>query len=142
MDRRRRTFLIERQGSSLEGHFLYHDNAFFSPSEGWDPPPMPREGVSSWPAQYNLRFSVTEMSPRRNLAVVLAAGHARLRRAEVTAEKAGRTELARIGPDLVLVNQGAGIEHGDIRSEALAVVSTDGRRYTLGDDGLAARATS
>ncbi len=135
VDHARRTFRIERGGSSVTGHFLYHADAFFSLSEGFDPPPMQVEPLRAYPNQHHLRFSLTGLGPA-NLAVVLAPAHAGLRGAEVSAERSGRTERARIGDDLVVVNQGAGIALGDFRSAALAVVEVARRRYELTDQGL------
>lgn len=136
VDEDKRAFLLEREGSSLAGHFLYHGEAFFSLSEGWDPPPMPRRDLGRWPQQYNLRFSIAGMAPRRNLGVVLAAGHARLARAEVVTETAAPAEVARIGADRVLVNQGGMMEYESLRSEALAVLVIHGHKYELTDEGL------
>jgi len=131
-----RAFLIEREASSLEGRFMYHGNAFFSLSEGWDPPPMPTGGSPSPPMQYNLRFSVTALASSQNIGVVLCPGHERLSRAQVVTEQSGRTELARIGDDRLAVNQGGGIEYEGIRSQAVAVLLVDGKVYELTDDGL------
>ena len=132
-----RGFLIEREGSTLAGTFLYHRNAFFSITQGWDPPPMPSRGVADRPMQYHLRFTASELSPQRNLGVVLAVGHERLPRAEVAAERAGAAEAARIGEDRVFVNQGEEMECEGFRSRALAVMLLDGARYEITDAGAA-----
>jgi hypothetical protein len=49
-------FSVQRGDSQLTGHFLHHDNGFFTQSEDWDPPPakLPDPVV---PPQYNLRFT-------------------------------------------------------------------------------------
>ena len=139
VDEEARTFLLERDGSSLEGHFMYHNNAFFSLSEGWDPPPM-RTGKdeSQWGEQYHLRFTPSGLVSRRNLGVVLCPGHGSLDRAEVQTERSGETEAARIGDDLVLVGVRDGVSYGEHRSAGLALLVVQGRTYELGDGGVVA----
>ena len=139
VDERKRAFLIERGASSLEGHFMFHDEAFFSLSEGWDPPPMPSRGLKEYPPQHHLRFNVTALTQRRNLGVVLAPGHGKLSRAEVATEPADGAELARVGNALVLLGQGAPVEYDNIRSDALAVICLDGRTYEITDEGMRVR---
>jgi hypothetical protein len=131
-----RTFFLEREGSSVEGHFLYHQDAFTSLSEGWDPPPTATRDATQWFQQYHLRFTPVRLPERCNLAVLLCPGHAHLQRAEVRAERIGETEVAHIGDDLVLVNQGAGIVYQDLSSPALALLRIAGTVYTLDDGGL------
>ena len=137
VDEEARTFLLERDGSSLEGHFMSHNNAFFSLSEGWDPQPM-RTGKddSQWHQQYHLRFTPSGLVSRRNLGVVLCPGHGSLDRAEVRTERSGETEVARIGDDLVLVGGRDGVAYGNHRSDGLALLVVQGRGYELGDGGL------
>lgn len=139
VDEEARTFLLERDGSSLEGHFMYHNNAFFSLSEGWDPPPM-RTGKdeSQWGEQYHLRFTPSGLVSRRNLGVVLCPGHGSLDRAEVQTERSGETEAARIGDDLVLVGVRDGVSYGEHRSAGLALLVVQGRTYELDDGGVVA----
>jgi hypothetical protein len=131
-----RSFLIEREGSSLEGHFMFHENAFFSLSEGWDPPPSAVKSSEQWHLQYHLRFTPSGLKPRRNLAVVLCPGHQSLSRTNVVAERVGETEVAQVGEDWVLVNQGQGIEYDGWRSDALAQLHIQGCRYEILDEGL------
>ena len=135
VDEDKRTFLIEREGSSLQGHFMYHADAFFSMSEGWDPPPAPVKSSDQWFQQYHLRFTPVQLDARRNLGVVLCPGHASLTRAETVTERAGNTEVARIGEDLVLVNQTGSIEYRDFSSEALVLLYVQGQRYELEEGG-------
>ena len=137
VDEQERTFLLEREGSSLEAHFMYHNNAFFSLSEGWDPPPM-RTGKdeSQWHQQYHLRFTPSGLVSRRNLGVVLCPGHGSLDRAKVQTERSGKTEVARIGEDLVLVGGQDGVAYGTLRSDGLALLVVHDRRYELRDEGL------
>ena len=139
VDEDARTFLLEREGSSLEGHFMYHNNAFFSLSEGWDPPPM-RTGKdeSQWGQQYHLRFTPSGLVDRRNLGVVLCPGHGSLDRAEVRTGRSGETEVARIGDDLILVGGGDGVSYGEHRSAGLGLLVVQGHRYELGDGGVVA----
>ena len=127
---------FERGRSRLQGHFMFHHDAFFTRTEGWDPPPMPRPDGDEWPMQHNLRFSPARLFGAGNLAVVLVPAHAELAPAAVTTERAGEAELARIGEDVVLVNQGAGIEHEDLCCEALAAVRLGGRAYEVRETGI------
>ncbi|HET6428326.1 MAG TPA: DUF4962 domain-containing protein, partial [Phycisphaerae bacterium] len=124
----RRTFRVERGGSALTGHFLHHHGAYFSLTEGWDPSPMERPDSPARPTQYNLRFNLAGTSDRAALAVVLCPAHAGLTPPEVTTERTGEVEGARIGADLLLVNQGHGIEHDGRTCDALAVLVADGAR--------------
>jgi hypothetical protein len=132
-----RRFLLERDASALEGHFLYHHNAFFSLSEGWDPPPLKAKEDSQWLPQYHLRFTPSGLVERRVLGVVLCPGHARLQRARVRTERAGDAEVARIGADLVLINQGKGVKYEGLEGEGLVLLRVGGRRYEVLDEGLA-----
>ncbi|MCB0116645.1 MAG: DUF4962 domain-containing protein, partial [Caldilineaceae bacterium] len=50
-------FTIRRENSVLHGHFLYHHNAFFTVTEGWDPPPQSAKSNAQWYNQYNLRLT-------------------------------------------------------------------------------------
>ncbi|MFH1024014.1 MAG: DUF4962 domain-containing protein [Planctomycetota bacterium] len=155
-----RSFLLEREGRRLAGHFLYHHNAFFSLSEGWDPPPRPAEpadqqrfrerlrlttsspvtvsAVTSdqWLMQYHLRFTTAGLDLRRNLGVVLVASSTEIRSPQVVTERAGNVELARIGDDTVLVNQGGGIQYGGRRTDALALLQVRGSLYEASDGGV------
>jgi len=140
VDEARRTFLLEREGSTLEGHFMYHHNAFFSLSEGWDPPPFASapERAAQWRQQYHLRFTTSGLAARRNLGVVLCPGHAALARAGVSASRSGNAEMAHVGDDIVLVNQteSGPIEHDDLRSESLALLIVQGEPYEVGPWGI------
>ena len=136
VDEDRRSFLIEREGSSLEGHFMSHHNAFFSLSEGWDPPPARIKDDAQWYQQYHLRFTVSGFAERRTLGVVLCPGHASLSRTQVQTEHGDAAEVVRIGDDLVMVNQGGRMEYEGLSSEALVLLVVDGRRYEIADEGL------
>jgi hypothetical protein len=136
IDKEQRSFLLERDESSLETHFLYHHNAFFSQSEGWDPPPMKEKENSQWHQQYHLRFTPSGLIERRNLGVILCPGHAHLQRAQVQTERVGQAEVARIGDDLILVNQGGPMECENLQGDDLILLRIGGRRYAVGDEGL------
>ncbi len=138
VDEPARTFKLDRGDSSLVGHMMYHHNAFFTLTEGWDPPPMISDDDVLRHAQYNMRFTVSGPSERQNLGVVLSPGHATLPSARVQTERSGDAEVARIGPDdLVLVNQGqSGIKYAGLFSDALALLTVQGRRYEVRDRGL------
>lgn len=136
VDETTRAFSVRREGSTLNGHVMYHNNGFFSLSEGWDPPMIKEKDHSQWFMQYHLRFTTSGMHPKRNLGVVLCPGHAALTPAVVATERSGNTEIARIGDDLVLVNQSDEIQHDDLRSDALALLIVQGHRYEIRDDGI------
>ncbi|MBN1809440.1 MAG: DUF4962 domain-containing protein [Planctomycetes bacterium] len=128
-------FIVEREGSQLEGTFMQHRNSFFSVTEGWDPPPR------NWKKgdillQHNLRFCCVDLKERGNLGVVLAPGHGTIKRADVESDFEGSIEVARIGEDLMLVRETGRIEYEDIATDALAVVVVDGRRYDIDDKGI------
>jgi hypothetical protein len=131
-----RTFLIEREGSSLEGHLMYHHHAFFSVTESWDPPPLREKDSSQWHQQHHLRFTPQVLVPRLNLGVVLCPGHAFLSRAQVHTERADTAEVARIGEDLVVVNQDRTVEFEGLRSDALVLLVIGGHHYEVRDEGL------
>ena len=136
VDEEQRTFLIERDGRTLEGHFMYHLDGFFTLTDGWDPPPLKVKDTSLWHQQYHLRFTPRGLPSRRWLGVVLCAGHESLARASVAAERADGVEVARIGEDLVLVSQGKSIDYEGISSDAAVLLVVQGRRYELTEDGL------
>jgi hypothetical protein len=136
VDEEKRVFLLEREGSSLEGHLLCHENAFFTLTEGWEPPPFRTKPSGQWREQYHLRFTPSDLMMRRNLGVVLCPGHASLPRAQVVAERSGEAEIAYIGDDLVLVNQAEVMNYGGLRSDALAVLVVAGRQYEVREEGI------
>ncbi|HOX07663.1 MAG TPA: DUF4962 domain-containing protein [Planctomycetota bacterium] len=136
IDEAGRSFRLERDGSRLAGQFLYHRNAFFTLSEGWEPPPKDREQNDQWLMQHHLRFTTSGFERRRNLGVVLCPETARLRAPAVTAAREGKIELARIGGDLVLVNQGEGVAHAGKSSGGVALLAVGGAAYEIGDWGV------
>jgi len=137
VDEETRSFVLRRDSNRLAGHFMYHANSFFSLSEGWDPPPMVAKRNDQWHPQHHLRFTASGLSSPRNLGVVLAPASSKIRSPKVTTELAGQTELARLDADVVFVNQGPGIDHEGVQSDALAVVITGGGRYEVTDAGVA-----
>ena len=91
---------------------------------------------SQWHQQYHLRFTPSGLIERRNLGVILCPGHAHLQRAQAQTERIGPAEVARIGDDLILVNQGGAMECEDLQGDDLILLRVGGRRYAVGDDGL------
>jgi len=136
-DEDKRSFVLERDGSSLTGHFLFQHNAFFSLSDGWDPPPMTVKRRDQWHQQYHLRFTPSSLCSELNLGVVLCPGHAGLSPAAVEACREGDAEVARIGEDVVVVNQGKGMELAGCRSDAIGLLVVEGTAYEIGDGGIA-----
>ena len=53
VDEQERRFTLEREGSALVGHIMCHFNAFFSRTEGWDPPPSTAKDSAQWYQQYH-----------------------------------------------------------------------------------------
>ena len=133
----RRLFQVRRGHSILRGHFMHHKNGFFSLSEGWDPPPMKGKDDAQWHQQYHLRFTPSGIeTPRRNLGVILSMAHGHLEMPTVETELVGETEVAHVGDDVVLVNQGDGIVFGKYQSDALISLSISGQRYEVRDNGI------
>ena len=54
----------------------------------------------------------------------------------VDARLAGETEVAAVGDDLVLVNQGKGIDYREHASAALIRLTINGAIYEVDDDGI------
>ena len=131
-----RAFLVEREGSSLAGHFMYHRDAFGTRPEGWDPPPLKAKDHSQGHQQYHLRFTPLGFPPQLNLGVVLCPGLESLPRAPVITESSGGAEIARIGDDVVAVSQGGTMELEGEQSDALALLIVGGRRYEVKDGGV------
>jgi len=48
----------------------------------------------------------------------------------------GETEVAHIGNDLVMVNQGAKMAYENYQSDALILLSIGGQRYGVRDSGI------
>lgn len=133
----RRIFQVRRGDSILRGHFMHHRNGFFSLSEGFDPPPMKGKDNSQWHEQYHLRFTPSGIEvPVRNLGVVLCLAHAHLDAPPVETELVGDTEVAHVGQDLILVNQGKGIAYETYESDALILLSIGGRQFEVRDRGI------
>ncbi len=136
VDEEKRVFTLAREGSELRGHFLYHHNAFFTLTEGWDPPMQTVRASDQWRDQYHLRFTAAGYASRRNLGVVLQPGAAEISSAEVSTERVGGAEVARIGGDLAAVNTGKGIDVEGLKSGALVALRAGGRAYEIGDAGI------
>ena len=129
VDEDRRAFSLEREDSSLTGHFLWGGNGFFSLSEGWDPPPMTDKGGGQCAMQYPLRYTPSGLTERRNLGVILCPGHKDLEKAAVQTRREGTTEVAQIGSTELKVFGGGG---ADIVAELLI----EKTRFAIGDQGL------
>ncbi|MBN1349841.1 DUF4962 domain-containing protein [candidate division KSB1 bacterium] len=137
LDEAKRRFRVEREGSVLEGTFIFNQNAFFSLSEGWDPPPITSvKSSDQWLQQYHLRFTISELAHKQNLGVVLCPGHSSLQPAKIATERIDGTEIAHIGDDLVLINQGEGIRYNNVQSDALAVITMGKLRYSIKSEGI------
>jgi hypothetical protein len=130
------SFCLARSGSTLTGHFMYHNNAFFSCSAGCDPPPAEIKPRDQWHQQYHLRFTTSGLDATRNLGVVLCPGHAGLTPPEVSTMRVKDIEMARIGEDLVLVRQTDRLAYNDLHSSALALLIVQGERYEIGEQGI------
>ncbi len=137
VDEEQRSFVIEREGRTLTGYFLYHLEAFFSVTQGWDPPPLQVKSNDQWLMQHHLRFTPNVMAPRQRLGVVLAAGCERFPAAAVRTERNDGVEFARIGEDAVWLSQGGAIPCEGAAPNALAAVRADGALYQITDAGLA-----
>ncbi len=130
----------------LEGHFLYSNNAFFSLSSGWDPPPSPSLLRPQHREQYNLRFTPAGLYRMMYLVTLLSPAPAGAEPAKVERAVVGNIETARIGDDLVAVDPFTRLDQAKFPQElalilkgtqdALAVVLVDGFRYILTDEGL------
>ena len=136
VDEEARFFRLMLGGSLVQAHFMHHHNAFFSLSEGFDPPPSAAKPSAQWYQQYHLRFTPVGIVPRCTLGVVLACGHAGRLPAEVATERVDGTAVARIGDDLLAVNVSGEIAVGAIRSSALAAIVIEGVRYEVSDEGV------
>ncbi len=132
-----RSFVLQREGSSLAGQFMCHTNAFFSLTEGWDPPPAKIKDSAQWHNQFHLRFTVTGLVERRRLGVVLCPGHAGLIPALVEADLIDGVEVARIGEDALVVGAGERVECDGVSADGLALAIVDGQAYAISDGGIA-----
>ena len=136
IDDEQKRFTIRREDSILEGYILHHLNGYFVASEGWEPPPTSAKENQEWRQQYHLRYTPSGLEPCRNLGVLLCPGHRALASAAVCSEHVYATEVARIGDDLILVNQSDRIQFEDIDTDALAVLVLHGTRYHIDDAGM------
>ncbi|MFC1452231.1 DUF4962 domain-containing protein [Verrucomicrobiota bacterium] len=137
VNEKERSFRIVRGKSRLTARFLYHQNAYFSLSEGWDPPPGSRKPSEQWKNQYHLRFTpCVDLPASLNLGVLLCAGLPGSRCARAVTERLGSAEVARIGEDVVAVNQGGGMNVAGAPTEALIRIELSGAVYEVSDDGI------
>jgi hypothetical protein len=151
IDEKGRSFHWRQGSSKVTGAFLYHDNAMFSVSRGWDPPPAVILHEKPYPMQHNLRFTCnmvqeeflamrsslsTAPGIRRNLAVVLAPSCAGVEQAKLVTNRHGESEEARIDGDRVIVDSHRGLEVDGEVVNALAVAEVSGLRYQVDDKGI------
>jgi hypothetical protein len=133
IDEKRMCFLVERDGSSAEGHFLWHAQGFFSVTDKADPPPI-ADGFDRIPfTEYNMRFTPWGLVEKgRNLGVILCPGHVGLRRAQVRTEFADGVELAYVGDDRISVYPESRAI-GEKKSISVSEIILNGKQYLIGD---------
>jgi hypothetical protein len=137
VDDKQRTFRLKRSDSFLHGHVMHHQNGFFSLSEGWDPPPMAGKDNSQWHQQYHLRFTPSGLEmPKRNLGVVLCPAHDHLIAPPVETSLHDHAEIAHVGDDLVMVNQGKRMTYKTYQTDALVLLVIEGKHYEVGEGGV------
>jgi hypothetical protein len=139
VDEARRSFVVERGGSSVTGHILCSRRSFFTMSEGWDPPTIKDKTNPAWAQQYHLRFTPGGLDSQRNLGVILCPAHGHLKAPAVNTSSTGHAEVARIGDDSVFINQqlaGTMMSVDDRQTAARAVVMIEGCRYDVWQEGL------
>lgn len=134
-------FKIMREESTLEGYFLYHHESFITLSEGWDPPPAKGKPNSQWHNQYHLRFTPTAFDSKRNIGVVLAPDYPGQKAPKVTSNREGEAEIARIGDDLIAINQSEKMVVHGFETGAIAVIQTGGTVYEVSVEGVSSRKT-
>ncbi len=139
VDETSRTFSLTRDTSVLRGHFLYHNNAFFTQTEGWDPPFNVENKNEQWQMQYHLRFTPCGVPATcRNLGVLLCPEHPGLPMRQVVTDRMDNMETARIGEDRIFVNQGSGITCKGVQADAIAAAIIAGQMWAITDTGLSA----
>ena len=151
IDQEGRRFHWRRGVSQVTGAFLYHDNAMFTRTRGWDPPPSIAEHDQPYPMQYNLRFTCNMVQHeflamrsrqsdapgiRRNLAVVMAPACPGVKQAKLVTARHGESEQAYIGGDRLVVDSHRGLEVDGEVIDALAVAEVSGVRYQIDDKGI------
>jgi hypothetical protein len=129
-----RRFHVGTDGARLHGQFLSHLNSYFTVTKGWNPKPASR--APEWPVQHNLTYTVAGPAARRILAVVLTPECFGCKPLSVRPFRAGKTEGAALYDDMVLIDQGAGIDYGDYSSSHTAAIRIDGSWYEIGDCGV------
>jgi hypothetical protein len=152
-----RTFSWKRGKSRVTGTFLYHANAMFTMTQGWDPTPAQAETEAPYPMQYHLRFTCNSKTPdyqgprhrlldrppiKRRLATVLAPSAPGIPAAPVVASMEGECEVGQIGDArLVLHPDGGDLVVDGLTIDGLAVIDVDGVRYVIDDEGIRATTT-
>jgi hypothetical protein len=137
-----KSFILKRDGSGLQGYFLYHYNSFFSLTEGWDPKPKVDETRSAWwLQQYHMKFTTCGYNKKRNLTTVLFPFHQNLTAPAINCFREGEAEIAEIEGDLVWSNQlmYTKASANGITSDALAVFKINNTIYHIDEKGVGIR---
>ncbi len=136
VDEQERTFALDRDGSSLRGHFMNHNNAFFALTEGWEPPPAALKETPEWLNQFHLRFTVSGLVERQRLGVVLCPGHTGAEPAQVVTEAVDGGEIARLGDDALLVGSGDSLQWQGREVAAIALLALGDSTWVVDDAGI------
>ena len=138
VDDDQKRFRLAREGSVLEGAFMYHPATYMYLSEGWEAPFMEWKRNEQWRDQYHLRFATAIPMERVNMGAVLATGHEGAPPAKVDLDIQNNTEIARLGADTLLMRLGDKIDTEGIQTNALAALRVNGKTYEIDDAGLRA----
>ncbi len=135
IDEKEISFRVERDGSSVNGHILWHAEGFFTLTDKADPPPL-NDGFDRLPfTEYNLRFTPWGLVDKvRNLGVLLCPELSTARRACVSSERMDGVEVARIGDDIVHVYPES-FSHANGR-KIVAQINLCGTEYQIGDGSI------
>lgn len=127
------SFLVEREGASVEGHFLWHAEGFFTLTEKADPPPLESGNCSISFSEYNMKFTPWGLVEKnRNLAVILCPGHSGLQRTQVRTEFINGVEIACVGNDRISIFPES-LLGDDPRSKSISAIDLSGKQYLIGD---------
>lgn len=101
-------FCVRRGKSSVEGAVLYHENAFVSHTEGFDPPffTVLQENLKFWGNQHHFRFTATTHAWQRHVGVLLAPGLPGEKPCPVELFREGDLECSRFGGVSLELNLG------------------------------------
>ena len=132
VDEANRQFVCERDGRKLTGHFLFHNHAYFTQNQGWDPEPVLPDDTKPT-AQYNLRFTPSVGFPRRvNLGVVLCPEYGDMTASPLNIARDGDVEVCNFdNEDFVAINPGYSFEYRGISSNAVCLLYLAGETYEI-----------